>query len=123
MSPSLSAMTWATWASVPGSLMAGHLDAGREALALALVDVPAHVEPALGLVVEVLQGRRLDRIDGDPLARRHDADDALAGHRAALGEADRHVAVEAADRDSVILGSPSVAATGRGRGTSRRGRA
>ena len=43
----------------------GDRDARRKALACRLVDVPAHVDPALGLVVEGLQRRRLDRIDGD----------------------------------------------------------
>ena len=53
-----------------------------------------------GLVLEVLQRRRLDRIDGDALARRQDADDAVARHRAAVGrEPHRQIGVDAADRD------------------------
>ena len=61
MLASLSAITWAIWASVPGSLIAvTSIRAGKRSL-LVLVDVPAHVEPALGLVVEGLQRRRLDR--------------------------------------------------------------
>ncbi len=57
MLPSVSAITCATWASEPGSLSAMTLDAGEEALAIGDVDIPAHVEPAIRLVVEILQGR------------------------------------------------------------------
>src|SRR3990172_7280996 len=46
-----------------------HLDARRKASLLVLVDIPSDVEPALGLVVERLQRRRLDRINGDSFAR------------------------------------------------------
>ena len=77
-----------------------HRDARRKAPRRAFLLVPAHVEPALRLVLELAQRRRLDRIDGDPLARREDADDAVARHRAAVGrKAHRQVAVDAADRD------------------------
>src|SRR5262245_23258462 len=48
-------------------------DARRETLRRGLVDIPAHVEPALRLVLEILQRGRLDRIDRDALARRDDA--------------------------------------------------
>ena len=93
MLPSLSAITWAIWASVPGSLIAvTSIRAGKPLVPLVL-DVPAHVEPALGLVVEGLQRRRLDGVDGDALSRREDADDAVARHGAAFGEAHRHVAL------------------------------
>ncbi len=44
-----------------------HGDLRREALGLAFVDVPAHVQPAVRLVVERGQRRGLDRIDRDPL--------------------------------------------------------
>src|SRR5665213_2936528 len=75
-------------------------DPGRKALRRRIVDIPAHVEPALRLLFEILQRRRLDRIDGDALARRNDADDAVARHRAAIGrELDRQVGIDAADRN------------------------
>ena len=75
--------------------------AGKRSLVL-LVDVPAHVDPALRLVVEGLQRRRLDRIDGDAGARLHDADDAVAGHGAFRREAHRQVAAHAADRHGAV---------------------
>jgi hypothetical protein len=69
-------------------------DARRETLRRGLVDVPAHVEPAFRLVLVILQRRRLDRIDRDPLARRDDADNAVARHRSAIGrELDRQVGI------------------------------
>src|SRR5664279_5052303 len=49
-------------------------DPRRKALRRRFVDIPAHVEPALRLLLEILQRRRLDRIDRDALARRNDAD-------------------------------------------------
>jgi hypothetical protein len=52
-------------------------DAGRKALRRAGVHLPAHVEPAVGLVVEVGERRRLDRVDGDALAGGEDADDTV----------------------------------------------
>lgn len=55
------------------------LDAGRESLRRGVLDVPADVEPALRLLLEILQGGRLDRINRDALARRDDADDAIPG--------------------------------------------
>ena len=78
-------------------------DPRRKALLVVLVDVPAHVDPALRLVVEGRQRRRLDRIDGDARARLHDADDAVAGHRALRRETHRQVAAHAADRQRVAL--------------------
>ena len=75
-------------------------DAGREELLALLVEVPAHVEPALRLIVEGGERRRLDWIDGDPLARRQNADDAVARHGAAVRrEAHRQVAPQAANRN------------------------
>src|SRR5579864_5021248 len=45
----------------------------------------------------------MDRIDRDALARRQDADDALAGHRAALRrEANGQIAANTADRNGVL---------------------
>src|SRR3954453_12287356 len=74
-------------------------DARRKALRRRLVDVPAYVEPALRLLLEILQRRRLDRIDRDPLARRDDADDAIAGNGDAIGrELHRKSGIQAADR-------------------------
>ena len=61
-----------------------HLDAGRVELAV-VERVPGQVDPAVGLVVEVLQAAGEDRIDGDALSRREDADDALSGNGAGLG--------------------------------------
>ena len=99
MLASLAATTWAMSASEPGSLMRGDLDAGGKALLVVLVDVPAHVDPALRLVVIGGQRRRLDRVDGDAGARLQDADDAVAGHGALRRETHRQVAVGAADRE------------------------
>ena len=66
---------------------------------LFLVDVPAHVIPAVRLVLISRKRRRMDRVDGDPLARRQDADDAVARHRAAVRrKTDRHVVDRTADR-------------------------
>ena len=104
MLPSCSAITWAICASVPGSLTDCTAIRAGKRCGRALVDVPAHVEPALRRVLEVLQRRRLDRIDRDALARRQDADDAVARHRAAVRrEAHRQIAVDAADRDRAAV--------------------
>src|SRR5690349_818981 len=46
------------------------LDARRETLRRGVLDIPADVEPTLRLLLEILQGRRLDRIDRNRLARR-----------------------------------------------------
>src|SRR5690348_7840924 len=74
-------------------------DARREALWRRFVDVPTDVEPALRLFLEILEVRRLDRIDRDPLARRDDADDPVARDGAAIRrEFDREVGIDAADR-------------------------
>ena len=43
--------------------------------------VPGEIDPALGLIVELLERPGEDRIDGDALARHEDADDAIARHR------------------------------------------
>ena len=53
------------------------LDARHEAGVVGLVEVPAHIDPALRFLVELLQARRLDRIDGDALVLFHDADDTI----------------------------------------------
>src|ERR1700710_1770515 len=42
-----------------------HGDARGEAPWDALFRIPAHIEPALRVILELAQGRRLDRIDGD----------------------------------------------------------
>src|SRR5690606_2626495 len=61
-------------------------------------------EPALGSVGEALQGLAVDGVDGDALARRHDADDAVARQRMAAARiVHRHARNEAADRDAVLL--------------------
>ena len=98
--PSCSAITVATWARLPGSLTLSTMIRAGKRCGVDLVDIPAHVEPALRLLLEILQRRRLDRIDRDALARRHDADDAVARHRAAVRrELDRQIGIDAADRD------------------------
>ena len=61
-----------------------HGDLRREALGLAFVNVPTHVQPAVRLVVERGQRRGLDRIDRDPLSGIEDADDTVARHGAAV---------------------------------------
>src|ERR1700724_3221032 len=43
-------------------------DPRRKALRRRFVDIPAPVEPALRLLREILQRRRLDRVDGDAIA-------------------------------------------------------
>src|SRR5580704_4255978 len=74
-------------------------DPRRKALRVRIVDIPAHVEPALRLLLEILQRRRLDRIDRDALARRDDPDDAVARHRPAVRrELDRQIRIDAAHR-------------------------
>src|SRR5260370_41661560 len=62
-------------------------NASRKALRRALVDVPAQIEPTLGHILKVLQRWRLDRVDGDTLARGENADNAAARNRAAVGRA------------------------------------
>ena len=100
MLPSCSAITVATWARLPGSLTLSTMIRAGKRCGVGVVDIPAHVEPALRLVLEILQRRRLDRIDRDALARRDDADDAVARHRAAVRrELDRQIGIDAADRD------------------------
>src|SRR5260370_138676 len=49
-------------------------DPRRKPLGRRIVDIPAHVEPALRLLLEILQRRRLDRIDLHALARGDDPD-------------------------------------------------
>src|SRR5947209_7972810 len=72
-------------------------DPGRKPLRGGFIDIPAHVEPAFGFLFKILQRRRLDRVDGHALARRHDAHDAVARHRAAIRrELDRQIGIDAA---------------------------
>src|SRR5690349_8576478 len=76
-------------------------DARGETLRRRFVDVPPDIEPALRLFLEILQVRRLDRIDRDPLTRGDDADDAIARNGAAARrELDWKVGIDAADRYS-----------------------
>ena len=49
-----------------------------------LVDVPAHVEPAVGLVLERHQSGRLDGVNRDALTRRENANNPISRHRAAV---------------------------------------
>src|SRR5262249_41966903 len=55
-----------------------HSDARRKTPWCLIFLVPAHVEPSLGVVLELAQGWRLDRVNGDALARRENADNAIA---------------------------------------------
>ena len=48
----------------------GDDDLGRIDRLVGGLEVPAHVEPAFGLVVEIGERRRMDRVDGDALAAR-----------------------------------------------------
>ena len=67
------------------------LDASREALRIARIEIPTHVDPAVRLVVERGERGRLDRVDRHAFAGRQDADDPVSRHGAAFGrEADRH---------------------------------
>src|SRR3546814_1856025 len=51
----------------------------HEAGLVVIVEIPTDIDPALRLVVEALQCRRLDRIDGQAAAIFHDPDNAVAG--------------------------------------------
>jgi hypothetical protein len=82
----------ATWARLPGSFSTVTGELGRKALGVILVDVPGHVDPSLGLLVEGLKRLGVDGIDGDTLPGTENADDAIARHRAAIGEANRQIA-------------------------------
>ena len=66
--PSASPMTWAIWASEPGSLSAVTRQLGGEPLGIVRVDVPGHVDPTLVLVV--LELGRVDLEDADARRRR-----------------------------------------------------
>src|ERR1700724_1332734 len=66
----------------------------REQLMAALLDVPAHIEPTFRLFIEGDKIGRLDRIDGDYIARGQNADDTIARHSATVrGEAHQQIAV------------------------------
>ena len=98
--PSCSAITWAIWASDARLVDGLHRDAGRKALRRASSTSQRTSSQRSGVSSKSFSAERLDRIDGDALARGHDADDAVARHGAAVGrEAHRQIAVDAADRD------------------------
>src|SRR5882724_5202535 len=59
----------------PRLIERGDDDLGRVELLARAVDVPAHVEPSLGLVVEGRQRWRMNRVDRNTLPRGQDADD------------------------------------------------
>src|SRR5262249_62274833 len=62
--------------------------------------VPAQAEPALGRVLEILQRRRLNGVDGDPLAWRENPDNTVAWHGSPIWyEPHRQIGIDAADRD------------------------
>src|SRR5664279_5277301 len=76
-------------------------DSRRKALRRRIIDIPAHNEPALRLLLEILQRWRLDRIDRDALAGRNDPDDPVARHRPAVWrELDRQIGIDATNRNS-----------------------
>src|ERR1044072_343552 len=88
--PSCAAITCATCATVPGATPWPAFPPAT----------PAHVEPVIRCVLEGLQRGRLDRIDRNPLAGRHDANDAVTRHGPAVRrEAYRQFRRYAADRD------------------------
>src|SRR5690606_34432377 len=67
---------------------------------LGILHVPAHVEPALRLVVVFFERRRMNRINRDAFARRENADDPVAGYSAAIRrKAHGQFAIDASDRD------------------------
>src|SRR5206468_117253 len=71
---------------------------GRKPLRGGIVDVPAHIQPALRLLLEILQCGRLDRVNGDALTWGNDADDPVARHGSPVrGEFDRQIRIDAAD--------------------------
>src|SRR5204863_6898583 len=71
-------------------------DARRKALRSRFIDIPAHVEPPLRLLLKVLQCWRLDRVDRDALPRRNNAHDPVSWYGAAIGrELDRQVRIDA----------------------------
>src|SRR5579871_2997400 len=75
----------------------------RVTLRRRVVEVPAQIDPTLRLVLELFERRRVDRVDGDAFARRHDADDAVARHRAAVRrKADRQFGVDTANRNRAV---------------------
>src|SRR5579885_993389 len=78
-----------------------------EELVPAFLNVPAHIDPALRLVIELPEIGRLDWINGDSLAGREDADNAVAGDRAAIRrKADGEIRVRAADRNGGLVRVP-----------------
>src|SRR5262245_64979558 len=73
-----------------------HGDARGKPLRGALFFVPTHVQPTLGVVLKFAQGSRLDRVNGDALARRKNADNSIAWHRAPIRrKSHRQVAIDA----------------------------
>lgn len=104
MLASCSPMIWAISASDPGSLSARTRIAAGNPLRVLGVHVPAHVEPAFRLVVELRQFRRLDRVDRDRLSRRHDSHDAVPRDRAPVRrETHRQFPMQPADGDGPLV--------------------
>src|SRR5690606_35275036 len=88
----------------------------HEAGLVVVIEIPANVYPALRLVVEVLQRRRLDGVDRNAGAVFHDPDDAIARDGPAWCELYLHVAGEPPDRKRgrpLRLGRPVLARLGR----------
>ena len=101
MLPSASPISWAIWASVPGSFSAVTESLAGKPLRRFRVDVPGHVDPALVLVI--LELRRVDLEDADALSLSQHADDAIARDRAALLERHGHVVAHAANGQHLLL--------------------
>ena len=78
-----------------------HRNARVKSLAASLVHIPAHVDPAVWLVIIFGQHRRLDRIDCDALSRLHDADDTVSGHSARCTERNGDIACRTTDRQGI----------------------
>ncbi len=75
-----------------------HMQSRRKTLRRHFLDIPANIEPALRLFLEILQRRRLDRINRDPLTRRDDADDAISRHRTTIRrKLHRQIRIDAAN--------------------------
>src|SRR6516225_6752471 len=71
-----------------------------EALGAGFLNVPSNIEPTFRSILELLESRRLDGIDGNTLAGREDADDAIPGQCPPVRrEAHRKFVIDAADGD------------------------
>src|SRR5215472_7103393 len=77
-----------------------HCNPCREALRASFLNVPSNIEPTFRSILELLEGRRLDGIDGNTLAGCEDADDAIPGQCTPVRrEAHWKLMIDAADGD------------------------